>query len=249
VPSCTDGVANGSQPAPGAETDVDCGGTDQACERCPDGARCIVDGDCASNVCDAGVCAGAACDDGTRNGAETSTDCGGASGCSRCRDGQRCGVDDDCANGDCAGGICVSCGDTRLNGGETDVDCGGGNPACDRCSSGQSCRLDRDCDSGACDDGRCCGGTQADCTRCAESLSTSLDCDSPADGIDPSGVANCSGFLQCLADNTAECPTRGAPGCSGNDPAAVCYDNLYGGTDGTGMTRAVAVLANAGCQL
>jgi hypothetical protein len=67
--------------------------------------------------------------------------------------------------------------------------------------------------------------------------------------MDATGIANCSGFLQCLSDNPAECPTRSAPGCSGNDPATVCYDNLFGGTDGTAMTRAVAILGNAGCQL
>jgi hypothetical protein len=249
VPSCADGVANASAPPPGAESDVDCGGTNPECARCADGGRCNRNGDCLSNVCDAGVCAAAGCDDGVRNGAETSTDCGGSGGCTRCRDGQRCGVDGDCASNDCSNGICVSCGDALLNGGETDVDCGGGNPTCERCSPGQSCRLDRDCGSGACQDGRCCGGNQADCTRCAERLSATLDCDAPADGIDATGIANCSGFLQCLSDNSAECPTRSTLGCSGNDPATVCYDNLFGGTDGTAMTRAVAVLGNAGCQL
>ena len=38
----------------GSETDVDCGGG--TCPTCPSNERCVVNGDCTSNICDAGVC-------------------------------------------------------------------------------------------------------------------------------------------------------------------------------------------------
>ncbi len=46
-PSCNDGLSNGD------ETGVDCGGS---CAGCADGEPCLVNGDCSSNSCDAGLC-------------------------------------------------------------------------------------------------------------------------------------------------------------------------------------------------
>lgn len=48
---CADGIQNGD------ETDVDCGGTSMVgmsgqCDRCEDGAKCIIDGDCVSKDCE-----------------------------------------------------------------------------------------------------------------------------------------------------------------------------------------------------
>jgi hypothetical protein len=63
-------------------------------------------------------------------------------------------------------------------------------------------------------------------------------------------VINCRNFLQCLASNPTVCPTRNAPGCSGDNQATdACPHNDYGGNAGTGLTRANQVLQNAGCQL
>ncbi len=47
--NCADGIQNQD------ETDVDCGGA--ACDPCPDGSGCLVDGDCTSGDCDNGTCA------------------------------------------------------------------------------------------------------------------------------------------------------------------------------------------------
>jgi hypothetical protein len=44
------------------------------------------------------------CTDGTKNGSETDTDCGGT--CGGCDDGKVCVVDGDCGNGSCFGGTC-----------------------------------------------------------------------------------------------------------------------------------------------
>lgn len=50
-----------------------------------------------------------------------------------------------------AGG-CAPCLDRTLNGGETDVDCGG---TCSPCNAGQHCAADGDCASKICDAGAC----------------------------------------------------------------------------------------------
>jgi hypothetical protein len=48
APTCSDGLKDG------AETDVDCGGVE--CPPCATGKVCMVDADCASGTCTAGVC-------------------------------------------------------------------------------------------------------------------------------------------------------------------------------------------------
>jgi len=75
VPSCSDGVQNGS------ESDVDCGG--QICpgsSKCDNMKHCSVHSDCKSGVCQIGTCQKATCGDGVKNGGETGIDCG-APGC------------------------------------------------------------------------------------------------------------------------------------------------------------------------
>lgn len=49
LPLCDDGVRNGQ------ETDIDCGGPD--CDACELGQMCLVNSDCQSEFCDAGICA------------------------------------------------------------------------------------------------------------------------------------------------------------------------------------------------
>jgi hypothetical protein len=117
------------------------------------------------------------------------------------------------------------------------------------CAPGTACDRDGDCMSGACQDGRCCGDRLGDCTRCAERLSLSVDCEAPPLGLEPTDVSNCRAFLACLAEQDELCPTRGAPGCSGDDPAAACSEEDFGGRTGAGVVRATRVLQSAGCQL
>jgi hypothetical protein len=251
--ACSDGacVSCNDETRDGTESDTDCGGSNPDCDRCADGASCNIDDDCASGDCNAGRCVRISCSDGARNGTESDTDCGGVDPlCARCDDGSTCTLDSDCASQSCQGGRCISCNDGVRNGTETDTDCGGSSPGCARCAPGGQCQADRDCGSGACEGGSCCGGSQGDCTRCALRLSPTIDCDVPTAGVDPTGVANCTLFLQCLADNAERCPTRTAPGCSGDNQATdACPHNDYGGNAGTGVSRANQVLQNAGCQL
>ena len=126
--SCKDGELNQD------ETDVDCGGS---CDACEDLLLCNTAADCLSGVCgfagmggaggaggastdiaDRTVCLQPTCDDSVMNGAETALDCGGD--CATCSLGESCSVDVDCETGRCDKGICAAnCGNGILEGAET----------------------------------------------------------------------------------------------------------------------------------
>lgn len=94
----------------GDESDIDCGGTDAACPRCPGGATCTVPEDCQTEGCTGGRCDVATCTDGVRDGFEGDVDCGAA--CPRCTNGQRCAANPDCTSNSCTAsvgtpGVCV----------------------------------------------------------------------------------------------------------------------------------------------
>jgi hypothetical protein len=132
------------------ETDVDCGGV---CLPCTAGQRCGVATDCDSSVCASGVCSLASCSDGRQNQDESDLDCGSvqtAAYCLPCVAGQKCLTDENCDSRLCKAGICQSpsCDDSRKNGGEGDVDCGGSCKA--RCAEGAACNAAADCGSGVC---------------------------------------------------------------------------------------------------
>jgi len=148
APSCNDGVRNGNEPV------TDCGSA--PCALCPTGNPCLVDANCASGACVAGVCGNApSCNDGVRNGNESSIDCGGGT-CGRCPDLRTCQQDADCNNNNCDPfGICISCGDTVRNGTESGIDCGGADPFCRRCNFGEVCFSNTDCLSQFCLGGFC----------------------------------------------------------------------------------------------
>lgn len=94
--TCFDRVLDGD------ETDVDCGGS---CQACPGEAACSVPEDCQSRSC-SGTCAAPSCDDGIQNGHEADVDCGW--NCGGCPNGKRCESNLDCASGTCGdNGVCV----------------------------------------------------------------------------------------------------------------------------------------------
>lgn len=101
------------------------------------------------------------CTDGTRNGNETDTDCGGICA-QKCADALLCSVAADCQSGVCTGGTCAapSCNDTTKNGAETDTDCGGG--TCNACAPTQACVATSDCTSNICA-GNICGALPTSC--------------------------------------------------------------------------------------
>ena len=116
------------------------------------------------------------------------------------------------------------CGDGKLSGQETDVDCGG--PSCDPCPIGKTCLLDGDCDSGLCLSGVCavpknCGNGQIDPNEtcdgdCPESCDDGDDCTTDImTGSAEDCTADCfySPVTSCT-DGDGCCP----PGCaSSND--------------------------------
>ncbi|HVW25087.1 MAG TPA: hypothetical protein VHC69_06925 [Polyangiaceae bacterium] len=120
TPTCTDTVKNGD------ETDVDCGGS--KCAKCQNGKKCGAGADCVSTLCTGGVCA---CKPLTC--ADYPTQCGSLS--------NGCAATMQCA---CS----TLCMDTKTDGHETDVDCGGGD--CAPCMPGQTCKTGTDCASGMC---------------------------------------------------------------------------------------------------
>ena len=72
------------------------------------------------------------CNNGTLDGDETGTDCGGL--CETCADSETCVIDNDCFSASCSDELCLSasCADDGvMNGDEAGVDCGGSS-----CNSG-----------------------------------------------------------------------------------------------------------------
>jgi hypothetical protein len=111
------------------ETDVDCGGS---CDACADGMACVISDDCISLNCDVGICEEATCTDYIQNQGESDVDCGG-NYCDACEEGFSCVYHRDCASSYCEGRSCAvaSCTDNVKNGDEQGIDCGGSCSACE----------------------------------------------------------------------------------------------------------------------
>lgn len=155
---CTIDACNADQPAFTNQNDgfacTQMGGKLCKAGQC---VACLVGGDCPSGVCtNQNTCAPASCMDGSKNGAETDTDCGGGT-CSKCINGKHCAQATDCVSSSCSGTVCQpSCTDMIQNQDETGVDCGG---SCAPCAVGGGCALGSDCVSGVCS-GTTCGEYQ-----------------------------------------------------------------------------------------
>jgi len=142
-----------------------------------------------------------ACGNLVQDDNETDVDCGGV--CDDCPPGKKCLIDADCDSALCVDNICAqaTCDDTRLNHGESDIDCGGKN--CEGCELGKTCVFNADCKSGycssknytcsipGCGDGDCsndetCDSCPGDCGKCSEGSckvgdETDTDCDGMPD--------------------------------------------------------------------
>jgi hypothetical protein len=146
APSCSDGKKDQT------ETDVDCGGS---CAPCAVTEDCYANTDCASKACDAWAphrCLADHCNDHRSDGDESDIDCGGS--CGACSADHHCNANTDCDSGVCEfsrGSFCLPkfCVDGKLDSGEADVDCGGGQ--CDGCAVAANCGYYLDCASRACD--------------------------------------------------------------------------------------------------
>src|SRR5204862_311818 len=171
---------------------------------------------------------------------ESDVDCGGR--CGGCAEGLSCAGDLDCLALVCARGRCnAACRDGKLDGDESDVDCGGS--ACSPCLDGHTRRPDLACNStrcaaktcqpGACDDfvkngeetGVDCGGSR--CPTCPVGAACNLgrDCTS---GVCQGGRcldAHCGNGAQDAGETDVDC---GGPcfGCAGGLACAADQDCL-----------------------
>jgi hypothetical protein len=172
VTTCNAGFADcNADPDDGCEVDTrtstaHCGACRNACP-----ARANAAPTCAGSACGFACNPGFAdCDGDASNGCEVDTRTS-PSHCGACRN--------TCSSGVCAASACQAprCDDRVRNGGETDVDCGGGGcPACARCLS---CAADRDCVDGAC-------GAQRRCTVRRElTVNWLTNCRGPGGGGTP----------------------------------------------------------------
>jgi hypothetical protein len=105
------------------------------------------------------TCVTPQCQDHHQDGLETDADCGGGF-CPPCVLGKNCVLSEDCASQACDAFklVCISnqCSDHRVDGSETDIDCGGIN--CNSCPVGFKCKSNLDCQSG-----HVCGGVTKVC--------------------------------------------------------------------------------------
>lgn len=250
VPNCSDEVRNGDEPG------VDCGGTEDGCPLCPNGASCTEDQQCAEGACIEGVCAAPGCGDGRKNGTETDVDCGGDD-CLPCKVGDICVDADDCESRvcyalsatmtRCAG---ASCEDGVKNGDEGASDCGGTEEGCPRCADGLGCNVATDCLSSvcsgedealacvppACDDevrngtesGIDCGGDDVECARCDDGGPCGADSDCASNSCDGTTCqeASCSDGRQNPNESDQDCGGTCDTGCGFNGECTVDGDCL-----------------------
>ena len=154
----TSGATDGKQDD--GESDIDCGGnTTDGASACATGKMCVLNDDCTSNVCSAGLlCVPTAATDGKQDDGESDIDCGGntTDNAPKCADGKMCVNTTDCGG---AGSLCnlssvcaqPTSSDGIQDGTETDVDCGGGAPTnAPACATGKSCKVGADCASDGC---------------------------------------------------------------------------------------------------
>ncbi len=145
---------------------------------------------------------------------ETDEDCGGEE-CDPCGVNKRCVLDSDCESKFCNGLFCAmpSCTDTKKNGDETDLNCGG---SCNPCAGGKDCVEDADCVSGECGLDKTCTQIDSCSNDYTDNGETDLNCGGPCLGCDPG--------MRCKKDSD----------CSGTNPECksnVCRDCTAGDLD------------------
>jgi hypothetical protein len=152
------------------------------------------------------------CTDRVKNQDETDIDCGGTV-CGPCVPGQICKQPRDCTTNVCPGGLlgfglcrAATCADTKQNGDETDVDCGGS--ACDPCPTGDKCKVNTDCVYGSCQDKIC--------------TCTALTCKQMTGACGPNIPDGCGNLLNCgscalLCSDTMKDGNETAVDCGGPD--------------------------------
>lgn len=160
VPSCTDGIKNGS------ETDIDCGGND--CTGCADGKACKGYADCATGTCSGGICVAVCTTCGTADlgiGSDLAAKPADLAGRDLVSPADMVKPADLASRPDLVPSPDLipspaSCTDGVKNGTETDIDCGG--TCATKCAEGKVCKADADCASTLCVNGVCTPCVDAD---------------------------------------------------------------------------------------
>ncbi len=210
----TGGGGTGGTTGGGGTGGMPCVPTDDMKE-CTDDV-CNADGTTAHNP----KTAGDACTEG--GGAV----CDGNGNCVGCLQDANCTTPQVC---DTTTNACVdpTCTDVKLDGDETDVDCGG--LVCDPCIDGKLCLVAGDCESGVCADNGS-GMTTCQTASCGDGVLNGDETDVDCGG---SCAADCADTLLCLV--AADCQSgvcaddgMGTLKCS----APICGDNVVNGTDG-----------------
>ena len=152
-----------------------------------------------------------------------------------------------------------TCTDGKKNGGETDIDCGGG--TCAPCKKGKGCAKTADCLSGVCTGGVCqeasctdtvkngdetdvdCGG--GTCSACAanKSCAKATDCIS---GVCAGGLckaASCTDSVKNGDETDIDCGGGTCPGCAANKSCAKAADCQSGVCTG-GLCQAASCTDN-----
>jgi hypothetical protein len=166
------------------------------------------------------------------NGSETGSDCGGD--CPACPLGQPCTINGDCQSAHCIRNVCtvIDCTDKKLNGHETDIDCGGAD--CPRCAPTQVCAAHGDCLTGVCTTTHC--AAQRTCNEVKTLVTAS------ADGlytIDPDGPSGANAAFPAYCDMTT---ASGGWTRVGYEPAGAGGDGVNGALNRIGV--AVGTPAN-----
>jgi hypothetical protein len=144
----------------------------------------------------------------------------GARASVECVVGAPCQKPADCASEICTSGTCravpTSCTDGKVDGSETDVDCGGS--ACPPCAVPDHCVANGDCLSGFCSAGLCSPPTPTD--GLADDSETDVDCGGATD-----------------SDGKANPASDGAPGCATGKLCVLAADCTSGVCAGATSTK------------
>ncbi|HPY19976.1 MAG TPA: hypothetical protein PLM08_19970, partial [Polyangiaceae bacterium] len=173
------------------------------------------DNECAVGSCVAGAPKVDFAPEGTECSSNGGNVCDGEGACVECMKASDCPNNDDlCVDKQC---VPASCGNQKLDPGETDVDCGG--PDCAPCADGLKCLEGDDCKSGVCN------ATAKTCSApaCDDKVKNGSETDVDCGGSCPNG---CAAGKACKENG--DC--KGGQ-CDANQCQPTCTDEEKNGTE------------------
>lgn len=173
------------------------------------------DNDCTTGTCVNGSPNTSFVAEGTSCATGGGSVCDGAGACVECLGPSDCPTTGDlCVGNEC---VPVTCGNSQLDTGETDVDCGG--PDCSPCADTLKCLENDDCQSGVCD------ATAKTCTApaCDDEVENGSETDVDCGGSCPNG---CAEGKACTEDGDCK-----GGDCDGTVCLATCTDEERNGTE------------------